>query len=46
MVAPVGSVRGWKGHPEFKERMSRVQLFVDEFAPTKAEVAARAQGEA
>ena len=35
------SVRRWKGHPEFKERMSRVQQFVDKFAPTELEVAAR-----
>ena len=39
------AVRGWKGHPEFKERMGRVQEFVDEFAPTELEVAARARGE-
>jgi len=38
------SVRGWKGHPEFKERMSRVQQFVDKFAPTELEVVARGQG--
>ena len=25
-------------HPEFKERMSRVQQFVDKFAPTELEV--------
>jgi heme-degrading monooxygenase HmoA len=35
------SVRGWKGHPEFKERMGRVQQFVDKFAPTEIEVVAR-----
>jgi heme-degrading monooxygenase HmoA len=35
------SVRGWKGHPEFKERMSRVQRFVDRFAPTEVTVVAR-----
>jgi heme-degrading monooxygenase HmoA len=40
------AVRGWKGHPEFKERMSRVQQFVDKFAPTELEVVARVQGEA
>jgi heme-degrading monooxygenase HmoA len=40
------AVRGWKGHPEFKERMSRVQRFVDRFAPTELEVVARLQGEA
>ena len=38
------AVRGWKGHPEFKERMSRVQQFVDKFAPTELEVVARGQG--
>jgi heme-degrading monooxygenase HmoA len=37
------AVRGWKGHPEFKERMSRVQQFIDEFAPTELEVVARGQ---
>ena len=37
------SVRGWKGNLEFKERMSRVQRFVDKFAPTELEVAARAR---
>ena len=40
------AVRGWKGHSEFKERMSRVQQFVDKFAPTELEVVARLQGEA
>jgi heme-degrading monooxygenase HmoA len=39
------AVRGWKGHSEFKERMSRVQRFVDRFAPTELEVVARPQGE-
>jgi heme-degrading monooxygenase HmoA len=39
------SVRAWKGHPEFKERMGRVQQFVDKFAPTELEVAARARSE-
>jgi heme-degrading monooxygenase HmoA len=38
------AVRGWKGHPEFKERMSRVQQFIDKFAPTELEVAARVPG--
>jgi len=37
------AVRGWKGHPEFKERMSRVQQFIDKFAPTELEVVARLQ---
>jgi len=40
------SVRVWKGHPEFRERMSRVQQFVDKFAPTELEVAARARSDA
>ena len=39
------AVRGWKAHSEFKERMSRVQQFVDKFAPTELEVVARLQGE-
>jgi heme-degrading monooxygenase HmoA len=37
----IGAVRDWKGSPEFKERMSRVQRFVDKFAPTELEVVAR-----
>jgi heme-degrading monooxygenase HmoA len=40
------AVRGWKGHAEFKERMGRVQQFVDKFAPTELEVVARARGTA
>ena len=40
------AVRGWKEHSEFKARMSRVQQFVDKFAPTELEVVARLQGEA
>jgi heme-degrading monooxygenase HmoA len=40
------AVRGWKGHPEFKERMGRVQQFVDKFAPTELDVVARARGDA
>lgn len=36
------AVRGWKTHAEFKQRMSRVQEHVDEFAPTETEVVARA----
>jgi heme-degrading monooxygenase HmoA len=39
------AVRGWKGHTEFKERMGRVQRFVDKFAPTELEVVARARGQ-
>jgi heme-degrading monooxygenase HmoA len=37
----LGAVGDWKGHPEFKERMGRVQRFVDRFAPTELEVVAR-----
>ena len=37
------AIQGWKAHGEFKERMSRVQAFVDKFAPTEAEVVARAR---
>lgn len=40
------ALRGWKGHPEFKERMSRVQQFIDGFAPTELEVVARVQSDA
>ena len=39
------AIQGWKAHPEFKERMSRVQQFVDKFAPTETEVVARVQAE-
>jgi heme-degrading monooxygenase HmoA len=39
------AVRGWKGHSEFKERMSRVQQFIDKFAPTELEVTARVSTE-
>jgi heme-degrading monooxygenase HmoA len=39
------AVRSWKGHPEFKERMSRVQKYIDKFAPTEVEVVARAQAD-
>lgn len=39
------AIRGWKTHPEFKERMSRVQQHVDKFAPTETEVVARVQAE-
>ena len=42
----MASVRAWKGHPEFKQRMSRVQQFVDKFAPTELEVVARVRPEA
>jgi heme-degrading monooxygenase HmoA len=39
----VAAMRGWKGHSEFKERMGRVQQFIDKFAPTELEVVARAK---
>ncbi|MGL6280419.1 MAG: antibiotic biosynthesis monooxygenase family protein [Gaiella sp.] len=35
------AVRAWKTHPEFKERMARVQAHVDRFAPTETEVVRR-----
>jgi heme-degrading monooxygenase HmoA len=35
------SVRAWKGSDEFKPRMSRVQAYIDRFAPTEIEVVAR-----
>jgi heme-degrading monooxygenase HmoA len=40
------SILAWKSHPEFKERMSRVQKFVDKFAPTEAVVVGRAYRDA
>jgi heme-degrading monooxygenase HmoA len=42
----IEAVRSWKGHPEFKERMSRVQQHVDKFAPTELDVVASARREA
>lgn len=36
----IEAVRAWKSSPEFKERMSRVQQYVDQFAPTELEVVA------
>jgi heme-degrading monooxygenase HmoA len=36
----IDAVRAWKSSPEFKERMSRVQVHVDRFAPTELEVVA------
>jgi heme-degrading monooxygenase HmoA len=44
--ADMAAVGAWKGHAEFKERMSRVQEYVDKFAPTELEVVARARPEA
>ena len=35
------AIRGWKGHPEFKERMGRVQQHIDKFSPTETEVVVR-----
>ena len=35
------AIKSWKAHPEFKQRMSRVQQHVDKFAPTETEVVAR-----
>jgi heme-degrading monooxygenase HmoA len=35
------AVRAWKTHPEFKERMSRVQEHVDKFSPTETEIVRR-----
>ncbi len=35
------AIRGWKTHPEFKERMSQVQEHIDKFAPTETEVVTR-----
>ena len=40
------AVRAWKEHPEFKERMSRVQQFIDKFAPTELEVTTHVSNEA
>lgn len=34
------AVKAWKGSPEFKPRMSRVQAHVDKFAPTELDVVA------
>ncbi len=36
----IEAVRAWKGSPEFKERMGRVQQYIDKFAPTELEVVA------
>ncbi len=44
--ADMASVRVWKTNPEFKQRMGRVQQFVDRFAPTEIEVVARVDGDA
>jgi heme-degrading monooxygenase HmoA len=35
------AIKAWKAHPEFKERMGRVQEHIDRFAPTETEVVAR-----
>ncbi|MFO7572236.1 MAG: antibiotic biosynthesis monooxygenase family protein [Gaiellaceae bacterium] len=34
----IEAVRAWKGSPEFKPRMARVQAHIDRFAPTELEV--------
>jgi heme-degrading monooxygenase HmoA len=39
----IEAVRDWKGSPEFKERMSRVQKHVDKFSPTELELVASAE---
>ena len=36
----IDAVHAWKADGEFKERMSRVQRYVDKFAPTELEVVA------
>jgi heme-degrading monooxygenase HmoA len=36
--ADIEAVRAWKGSPEFKPRMSKVQEHIDKFAPTELEV--------
>ena len=38
----VEAAHAWKGSPEFKERMSRVQAHVDQFEPDELEVVATA----
>jgi heme-degrading monooxygenase HmoA len=38
----IEAVRGWKGSPEFKERMGRVQKHIDKFSPTELELVASA----
>ncbi len=35
------AVRAWKGSPEFKPRMHRVQEHIDRFAPTELDVVCR-----
>ncbi|MGH3066426.1 MAG: antibiotic biosynthesis monooxygenase family protein [Gaiellaceae bacterium] len=42
----IEAVRDWKGSPEFKERMSRVQKHIDKFAPTELELVAKRGGAA
>ena len=39
----IAAVRGWKGSPEFKERMARVQQHVCEFNPTELTLVATAE---
>lgn len=40
----IEAVRAWKSSPEFKERMGRVQVHVDKFAPTELEVVVALEG--
>jgi heme-degrading monooxygenase HmoA len=39
----VEQVRGWKGSPEFRERMAHVLQHVSDFKPSELEVIARAE---
>ena len=36
----IEAVQAWKGSPEFRERMSRLQRHVEQFVPTELEVVA------
>ena len=38
----IEAVRAWKGSSEFKERMGRVQKYVDKFSPTELVLVASA----
>lgn len=39
----IDHVKGWKGSPEFKERMAQVLQHVDDFHPTELELLATAE---
>jgi heme-degrading monooxygenase HmoA len=39
----IEAVRGWKGSPEFRERMARLQEHVAEFQPGELELVASAE---